>query len=160
MSRASKWVGFCFMAAVCISGASCTYYPFGNDEPEPIASSTSHRMPARHAAAHHDGQTQTAIVAQTPAQHMVERSALMDRVIGLDERQLVSKLGTPVAREERHPGTSWVYRDTDCRLEIALYPDVRTHAYKALSYEVTSNADTDHARSRCTSRYAARVASE
>jgi hypothetical protein len=145
---------------VSIPGASCTYYPFGNDEHEPVASSTSHRLPVRHAATRHGGQTQTATVAQTPAQQLAERSARMDRVVGLDEQQLVSRLGTPVARDERHPGTSWVYRDWNCRLEIALYPDVRTHAYKALSYEVTSNADTDDARSRCTSRYAARVASE
>ena len=82
----------------------------------------------------------------------------MDDVVGLDEHQVASRLGSPTARRDGHPGTSWIYRDSGCELDIALYPDVRTHTNKVLSYEVTSNASRD--RSRCVATYAARIAAK
>jgi hypothetical protein len=140
--------------------SGCTYYPFGRPNEPPAADYQA--PPPRHVATHARSPAQPS--PQRPARaapaNIAQASTTVDGLIGLTERQVQQRFGSPAAREERKPGTAWIYRDADCRLEVSFYPDVRTHDYKALGYEVKSNADTNAGKSRCTSRFASRVAAK
>jgi hypothetical protein len=143
----------CLLTAIAVSG--CTYYPLGQaEEPSPDVAS-----PTRHAAAH----TVRLPVRQTVAPRNTKDVAPVTQIAGLvgsSERQVQQRFGVPAAREQHQPGTAWIYHDADCRLEVSFYPDVRTHDFKALGYEVKSDADTNTGKSRCTSRFASRVAAK
>jgi len=151
-SRWRKIIACSFLAGLLLEG--CTYYPFGQREEQQSAEPT----PAAkliHARAVRSTPPQVAAKA-----HVARPSATygtIARVVGLNEQQVKAKFGAPSVREERRPGRAWIYHEADCRLEVSFYPDVQTHAYKALGYEVTSNAGTNDGNHRCATRFASRI---
>src|SRR5258706_13791031 len=132
MSRAPRRITLCLACIVPFLGSSaCTYYPFGNDEhrfPPEIQHAPAARRPAVH-------RQQATAMARAPAIQS-QAGSRMDGVIGLDERELASRFGSPSTREDHHPGTSWIYRDAGCRLKTAFYPQFGTHVNKASICEV------------------------
>lgn len=70
-------------------------------------------------------------------------------LIGLDEKQLVSRLGRPDSERDAAPGKIWQYRNGGCTVDLELYPDVRTRAYHALAYEVKSDDDNSEGKRLC-----------
>jgi hypothetical protein len=61
------------------------------------------------------------------------------QIVGLDEAQLRDVMGVPASADDSAPGKVWRYHKGGCTLSIALYPDVKTRVFHALTYEVTSN---------------------
>jgi hypothetical protein len=71
------------------------------------------------------------------------------RIIGLDEIELHALLGPPETELLHAPGKTLRYGGVHCRLSIALYPEVQTRIFKALSYEVTGDDITPEGRRAC-----------
>ncbi|MBV9330404.1 MAG: hypothetical protein JOZ55_02500 [Alphaproteobacteria bacterium] len=148
------------LASLCLAG--CTYYPFGGGEPEHVVRPVHHsynrpeRSPAPYSSQVAEPAPRSSGGSQAAGPPGGE--AAMGRLVGLNEQQIESRFGEPAQRQERKPGTAWIYRDADCRLEVSFYPDLQTHTYKALGYEVTSYAGTSDGKHRCASRFASRVA--
>jgi hypothetical protein len=71
------------------------------------------------------------------------------RIIGLDEIELRALLGPPESEELHAPGKILRYGGVHCRLSVALYPEVQTRIFKALSYEVTGDDITPEGRRVC-----------
>jgi hypothetical protein len=70
-------------------------------------------------------------------------------LIGLDEGQLKARFGPPATEEDQSPGKTLRYRNRRCTLSLALYPDIQTLVFKALSYEVTSDDHSATGTRRC-----------
>jgi hypothetical protein len=77
------------------------------------------------------------------------------KLVGLSEDQLTDLLGTPTTRNGAGPGRHLYYRLPQCTLNLSLYPNVDTHIYKLLSYEVTGNDGHIHGKQVCDSELAA-----
>ncbi|MDR3437276.1 hypothetical protein [Telmatospirillum sp.] len=75
------------------------------------------------------------------------------QLISLDETEVQSLLGPPVAVEDHSPGKTWRFRKQDCLLNVALYPDVETRVFRVLSYEVTSDDHNDRAKRLCEAKF-------
>jgi hypothetical protein len=144
------------LCLLCVMTAwGCTYYPFGQaEEPVPAYTPPSHHVAER---ATHLASPSSAAQRNTK---LASSDTRIDGLVGLSEQQVQKRFGQPAAQEQHQPGTAWIYRDAECRLAVSFYPDVRTHNYKALGYEVKSNADTNAGKSRCTARFAAKDASK
>jgi hypothetical protein len=78
-------------------------------------------------------------------------------VIGLDQSQLQSLLGSPAQDSEQLPAMESVFRDGSCALSVTFYPNVQTHIYHALASKVASDVDTVKERRRCYILFAARL---
>jgi hypothetical protein len=70
-------------------------------------------------------------------------------VVGMNENEVQQLLGPPTHIGPMPPGKEWEYRNGDCVLTVALYPDVETRVFHALSYEVTSHDQSTHGNRRC-----------
>ncbi|HMK69029.1 MAG TPA: hypothetical protein VK433_10805 [Stellaceae bacterium] len=77
-------------------------------------------------------------------------------LIGLDQKQIESLLGSPQQSSEAAPARIWHYAGRNCQLEIYFYLDLKSQVMRALHYEVKSNEPTDPARERCFSDLVAR----
>jgi hypothetical protein len=77
------------------------------------------------------------------------------QLVGLSEEQLTGLLGTPTARAGDGPGRHLYYRMPQCTLNLSLYPNVDTHIFRLLSYEVTGNDGHDYGKQICRSELAA-----
>jgi hypothetical protein len=77
------------------------------------------------------------------------RDVVRHDLVGMDESQLQRVLGQPVAVKDSAPGKTWRYRNPCCELSVALYPNLQTHSYQVLSYEVTSDDSSNAAKPRC-----------
>jgi hypothetical protein len=78
-------------------------------------------------------------------------------LIGKNESELRTMFGSPNYEEDRAPGKLWRYRDGQCDLDIQLYPDVQTHQFGTLSYEVKSYDNTDEGKRRCVAQLKSRT---
>ena len=74
-------------------------------------------------------------------------------LIGQDEEQVRALLGQPSEEEAHTPGKTWRYRRGRCALDVALYPDVHSRIYRTLTYEVTSDDNTDAGKRLCTTEF-------
>jgi hypothetical protein len=92
-------------------------------------SSTTQKPAAPTDTAADAGAPQTAATGNADPMHL----------IGLDEGQLKARFGAPATEEDQSPGKTLRYRNRRCTLSLALYPDVQTRVFRALSYEVTSD---------------------
>jgi len=158
MRGTSRWreiIACSFLAGLLLEG--CTYYPFGQRE-ESQAQAAEPTSPPKVNHTRTARPTPPQVAAKTRTARTTSSDGAIARVVGLNEQQVKAKFGAPSVREERRPGRAWIYREADCRLEVSFYPDVQTHAYKALGYEVTSNAGTNDGNHRCTTRFASRIA--
>ncbi|MDE1145975.1 MAG: hypothetical protein PW843_05040 [Azospirillaceae bacterium] len=70
-------------------------------------------------------------------------------LVGLDESQLQALMGPPSSQQDLAPGKEWLYRHGACTVDLTLYPDIKTQAYRVLSYEVTSDNDTGDRKRYC-----------
>jgi hypothetical protein len=75
-----------------------------------------------------------------------------DQLIGLDEARLALLLGPPTEQSARAPGKAWVYKRGGCTLDLSLYPDIQTRVYRTLSYEVSSDDNSDRGKRLCLSQ--------
>jgi len=77
-------------------------------------------------------------------------------LIGLDQPQIESLLGTPEQRSEAAPARIWHYAGRNCELEVYFYMDLKSQVMRALHYEVKSNEPSEPTRERCFSDLVAR----
>ncbi|MEE3623673.1 hypothetical protein UCD39_06670 [Nitrospirillum sp. BR 11752] len=70
-------------------------------------------------------------------------------LVGMDESQLQALMGPPSSQHDLSPGKEWLYRHGACTVDLTLYPDIKTQAYRVLSYEVTSDNDTGDRKRYC-----------
>ncbi|TWB23613.1 hypothetical protein FBZ89_102370 [Nitrospirillum amazonense] len=70
-------------------------------------------------------------------------------LVGMDESQLQALMGPPSSQQDLSPGKEWLYRHGTCTVDLTLYPDIKTQAYRVLSYEVTSDNDTGDRKRYC-----------
>jgi hypothetical protein len=90
-----------------------------------------------------------------PAQRPPQVEVPVPELVGLDEQQLTDLLGTPTSQVGDGPGKHWYYRIRKCTLNLSLFPNVDTHIFRSLSYEVTDNDrhdDGQHCRSELADR--------
>jgi hypothetical protein len=80
----------------------------------------------------------------------------VDRLIGLNESEIESALGTPMLQEDRAPTKLWVFRSRNCTINVTLYPDVETRQFHALAYEVTSDVHTAERTRQCIAEFSSR----
>jgi hypothetical protein len=78
-------------------------------------------------------------------------------VIGLDQFQIQSRLGSPTEDWQHLPAVEAVFTAGRCTLNVTLYPDIRTRIYHALAYKVAGDVDTVKERRRCFAAFAARL---
>jgi hypothetical protein len=78
-------------------------------------------------------------------------------LVGKSESELREMLGSPNYEEDRPPGKLWRYQDGSCTLDIHLFPDVQTHQFGTLSYEVLSHDNSDEGKRRCTAQLKSRT---
>jgi hypothetical protein len=76
-------------------------------------------------------------------------SPAAESLIGLDIEQARDRLGPPHEEVEQAPAKLWLYRTAQCSLDVALYPDVQTHVFRVLNYEVKGNDGTEQGRRQC-----------
>jgi hypothetical protein len=71
------------------------------------------------------------------------------RLVGQDESRIQALFGRPNEEVEAAPGKIWRYTQSNCRLDVNLYPDVQTRVFRTLAYEVTSHDNSDEGRRTC-----------
>ena len=74
-------------------------------------------------------------------------------LVGMNEGEVQALLGTPSMVEDHAPGKTWRFRNHDCVLSLALYPDVQTRVFRTLSYEVTSDDHNAGAKQLCETKF-------
>jgi hypothetical protein len=81
----------------------------------------------------------------------------LQQIIGLDQPEVEARLGSPVI--ENVDGLTKVleFRERRCSMELRLYPDVNSRAFRTLSFEVTSDANTPQGVRTCIRRFASRI---
>jgi hypothetical protein len=94
--------------------------------------------------------------APRPALRPAQPDAPVPELVGLDEQQLTDLLGAPTSQAGNGPGKHWYYRMRKCTLNLSLFPNVDTHVFRLLSYEVTDN-DRHGDGQRCRSELANRL---
>jgi hypothetical protein len=77
------------------------------------------------------------------------------QLVGLTENEIQVLLGRPSIVDENPPARTWRYRRGTCTLTLALYPDVQTRIYRALTYEVTSDDPTRSTDKSCRVQFTA-----
>jgi hypothetical protein len=77
----------------------------------------------------------------------------LPNLVGKNESELRTMFGPPTHEEDRAPEKFWRYRAGQCSLDIHLFPDVQTHQFGTLSYEVTSYDNTDEGKRRCVAQF-------
>jgi hypothetical protein len=83
----------------------------------------------------------------------------LPNLVGKSESELRTMFGSPTYEEDRAPEKLWRYQDGQCSLDIHLFPDVQTHQFGTLSYEVTSHDNTDEGKRRCVAQFKSRTQS-
>jgi hypothetical protein len=83
----------------------------------------------------------------------------LPNLVGKNESELRTMFGSPTYEEDRAPEKLWRYQDGQCSLDIHLFPDVQTHQFGTLSYEVTSHDNTDEGKRRCVAQFKSRTQS-
>lgn len=71
------------------------------------------------------------------------------KLVGLNQTQVAEVLGPPMAETEKAPGKVWRYWNSRCSLEVSLYLDIQSRAYRVISYEVTNHDHSSGGRSAC-----------
>jgi hypothetical protein len=79
---------------------------------------------------------------------------------GWSEHDVRALLGPPTTEENNAPGKTWRYRDGRCSLDVQLYPDVKTHQYGTLDYEVKSDDNTSEGKRLCMGQFQSRSQSK
>jgi hypothetical protein len=79
---------------------------------------------------------------------------------GWSEHDVRALLGPPTTEENNAPGKTWRYRDGQCSLDVQLYPDVKTHQYGTLDYEVKSDDNTSEGKRFCMGQFQSRSQSK
>lgn len=83
----------------------------------------------------------------------------LPNLIGLNEQQITDLLGTPAAQDGGAPGKHWYYHLRHCVVDLSLYPEVSTHTFHLLSYEVSDDDDHSDAKRHCQQELAERLQS-
>lgn len=154
--RRALWRKFTFVscAIAAVGLAGCEGGPFGNHNVGP--QKTAHARPrtvtkpAPSDAPVWDRTARSGSVAG-------DKGGKPVNLVGMDEHQLESVLGPPNEQEDRAPAKTWRYRNGNCVVDLALYPDVETRVFRTLSYEVTTGEDTAAEERLCLAELQARV---
>jgi hypothetical protein len=72
-----------------------------------------------------------------------------EHLIGLDQRDAESWLGSPDQRTDAPPGTIWRYLSKDCQVDVYFYLDLQKGVMRALTYEVRSEDIVERRSERC-----------
>jgi hypothetical protein len=141
------WLFVCFTGSMLLT--ACAGEPFfgqsGQNDRSPDAAPiwTASKLPPLKRSAQLENKGPSAVVSK--------------RLIGLNETQLKSLLGPPLVETLQPPAKAWHYRTGRCNFDLALYPDVETRIYHALSYEVISDDGSNEGKRRCLAEFAARI---
>lgn len=76
-----------------------------------------------------------------------------DALLGLTEAELIDLIGPPEERRESPPSRTWVYALPTCRLEISMFPDVRTNVYYSLAYSFQATAENTANDRECVGQF-------
>lgn len=76
-----------------------------------------------------------------------ERNSL--NLVGLDQTQVAQVLGPPMSETDKAPGKVWRYWNSRCTVDVSLYLDVHSRAYRVLAYEVTNHDYSAGGRGKC-----------
>jgi hypothetical protein len=138
-----SWPPLCFAALVFVSGCDLSTFDNPAKPPRRVAAAHPRPTPSRPAAA--------------PATAPTAAPDSGASLIGLNEDQLLARLGPPAAeRDDQPPGKTWRYQHKDCTVDFTLYPDVQTRIYRALAYEVINNDNSATAKRLCLAELEAR----
>lgn len=136
-------------AAILVILAGCNEFPFdfGTATQTAAAPSLPPPPPRKPAA---PGVPASPAVARLPeTAPSPPGPAGFDRLIGLDQPQLMNVLGEPVTRAEAPPATIWSYQGQACELKVYFYFDLQSQAMRALHYEVRSHDLPERSAQRC-----------
>lgn len=91
--------------------------------------------------------TKPAGASKEEGESQAERKSL--NLVGLDQTQVAKVLGPPMSETEKAPGKVWRYWNSRCTVDVSLYLDVQTRAYRVLAYEVTNHDYSAGGRDAC-----------
>ena len=121
----------------------------------PVAESKKSTVAARGdkaqtAASTQEG-TKPAGATKEEGESQAERKSL--NLVGLDQTQVAKVLGPPMSETEKAPGKVWRYWNSRCTVDVSMYLDVHSRAYRVLAYEVTSHDYSAGGRSACMAEF-------
>jgi len=76
-----------------------------------------------------------------------ERKSL--NLVGMNQTQVAKVLGPPMSETDKAPGKVWRYWNSRCTVDVSLYLDVHSRAYRVLAYEVTNHDYSAGGRDAC-----------
>jgi hypothetical protein len=79
-----------------------------------------------------------------PAARPFERT-----LAGLGTRETAALLGTPSATEDRAPARVWRYDREGCALRVFFFMDMTSHAFRALSFDMTTTQEARDDNEQC-----------
>ncbi|WP_148293710.1 hypothetical protein [Azospirillum sp. B4] len=167
--RAKLWQRAGLSGLMLLSGCTAWLPPWEQAKPAPQKIAVTRPAPTRAkapaanpAAGDSAGGTRTAAARRpsgapntptSPSTAMAANAAAVALpdvdLVGLDESQLQALMGPPSSQQDLAPGKEWLYRHGACTVDLTLYPDIKTQAYRVLSYEVTSDNDTGDRKRYC-----------
>jgi hypothetical protein len=105
---------------------------------------------AQTAASTQEG-TKPAGASKEEGDSQAERKSL--NLVGLDQTQVARVLGPPMSETEKAPGKVWRYWNSRCTVDVSLYLDVHSRAYRVLAYEVTNHDYSAGGRGACLAEF-------
>ncbi|HLI14230.1 MAG TPA: hypothetical protein VKY65_21760 [Alphaproteobacteria bacterium] len=116
---------------------------------QPAGHAAGYQMHARAEGSRHGIRTLDKANLPIPEPPPESGASSSNSLIGLDEDQLAALFGPPTSQQDQAPGKTWKYRSGKCTLDVSLYPDVQTHVYHTLSYEVSSDDNSAEGKRLC-----------
>ena len=69
-------------------------------------------------------------------------------LVGLDKSAIAEILGEPHRITLAQPATVWAWEQDGCRMRLFFYPDLARQKFRALTYEISTDAKTKSQRAR------------
>ena len=75
-----------------------------------------------------------------------------NKLVGLDEREVIRLLGQPERVRSKPPATVWSYTVKKCTLDVFFYLDLASERFRVLAYEVNSTRGSEEMKRVCLGR--------
>lgn len=75
-----------------------------------------------------------------------------NKLVGLDEREVIRLLGQPERVRSKPPATVWSYTVDKCTLDVSFYLDLASERFRVLAYEVNSARNSEEMKKVCLGR--------
>ena len=75
-----------------------------------------------------------------------------NKLVGLDEREVIRLLGQPERVRSKPPATVWSYTVDKCTLDVSFYLDLASERFRVLAYEVNSPRGSEEMKKVCLGR--------